>query len=97
MFQSQAESGGDQNTLALNLEADIADLNSSTVTDVYSFNVLNNVMEGLYRLDENEKPQPAMAKSVETSDDKLTYTFRLRDGIEWSNGEPVTSQDFKYA
>jgi oligopeptide transport system substrate-binding protein len=97
VFQSQQEGGGDQNTLTLNLEADIADLNPSTVTDVYSFNVLNNVMEGLYRLDENEKPQPAMAESVETSDDKLTYTFNLREGIEWSNGEPVTSQDFKYA
>ena len=97
VFQSQEEGGGNQNTLTLNLEADIADLNSSTVTDVYSFNVLNNVMEGLYRLDENEEPQPAMAESVETSDDKLIYTFKLRDGVEWSNGEPVTSQDFKYA
>jgi oligopeptide transport system substrate-binding protein len=97
VFQSQEEGGGNQNTLTLNLEADIADLNSSTATDVYSFNVLNNGMEGLYRLDENEKPQPAMAESVQTSDDKLTYTFKLRDGIEWSNGEPVTSQDFKYA
>jgi oligopeptide transport system substrate-binding protein len=62
VFQSQEEGGGNQNTLTLNLEADIADLNSSTVTDVYSFNVLNNVMEGLYRLDENEKPQPAMRR-----------------------------------
>ena len=97
VFQSQEEGGGNQNTLTLNLEADIVDLNPSTVTDVYSFNILNNVMEGLYRLDENEKPQPAMAESVETSDDSLTYTFKLRDGIEWSNGEPVTSQDFKYA
>jgi len=98
VFQSQEEEGGgNQNTLTLNLEADIVDLNPSTVTDVYSFNILNNVMEGLYRLDENEKPQPAMAESVETSDDALTYTFKLRDGIEWSNGEPVTSQDFKYA
>src|SRR5829696_5990211 len=97
VFQSQEEGEGNQNTLTLNLEVDIADLNPSTVTDVYSFNILNNVMEGLYRLDENEKSQPAMAESVETSDDSLTHTFKLRDGIEWSNGEPVTSQDFKYA
>jgi oligopeptide transport system substrate-binding protein len=38
-----------------------------------------------------------MAEGVEISDDKLTYTFTLRDGIKWSNGDPVTSQDFKYA
>lgn len=77
--------------------ADIPDLNSTTTTDVASFGVLVNSMEGLYRLDENEEPIPAMAEGVEVSDDKLTYTFTLRDGVEWSNGDPVTSQDFKYA
>ena len=38
-----------------------------------------------------------MAESVEISEDELTYTFTLRDGIKWSNGDPVTSQDFKFA
>ena len=38
-----------------------------------------------------------MAESSEMSDDGLDYTFTLRDGIKWSNGDPVTSQDFKYA
>jgi oligopeptide transport system substrate-binding protein len=38
-----------------------------------------------------------MAEGVETSSDGLTYTFTLRDGPQWSNGDPVTSQDFKYA
>jgi oligopeptide transport system substrate-binding protein len=55
------------------------------------------VMEGLHRLDQDENPVPAQAESVEVSDDGLTYTFTLRDGIKWSNGDPVTSQDFKYA
>ena len=40
---------------------------------------------------------PAMAEGVEISEDRLTYTFTLRDGVKWSNGDPVTSQDFKYA
>lgn len=88
--------GGGGGTLSFNLRADIPDLNSTTTTDTVSFDVLNNVMEGLYRLDEDEQPVPAMAEDVQISDDQLTYTFTLRDGIEWSNGEPVTSQDFKY-
>jgi oligopeptide transport system substrate-binding protein len=54
-------------------------------------------MEGLYRLDADLKPEPAQAESVEISGDKLTHTFTLRDGIKWSDGSPVTSQDFKYA
>ncbi|MFC5601896.1 peptide ABC transporter substrate-binding protein [Sporosarcina koreensis] len=81
----------------LSLANDIPDLNQVLTTDGISFTVLNNVMEGLYRLDENNEPQPAMAKDVDVSDDKLTYTFHLRDGIKWSNGDPVTSEDFKYS
>ncbi|MFR7901117.1 MAG: ABC transporter substrate-binding protein [Ruminococcus sp.] len=48
--------------------------------------------------DENNQPQPALCDTYgEVSDDKLTYTFHLRDGIQWSNGEPVTAADFVYA
>jgi oligopeptide transport system substrate-binding protein len=93
----QQGGGGNPNTLRFNLQAEIPDLNSTTTTDASSVGVLNNVMEGLYRLDEDQQPQPAMAKSVEISDDKLTYTFTLRDGVKWSNGDPVTAQDFEYA
>ena len=89
--------GGGKKVLNTYYNADISDLVSTTTTDSYSFEVIYNVNEGLYRLDENEKPIPAMAESSEMSDDGLNYTFKLRDGITWSNGDPVTSQDFKYA
>lgn len=95
--RQQGGGGGGGNSFSYNLQADIADLNTTTTTDNVSFQVLNNVMEGLYRLDENEQPQPAQAEGVEVSEDQLTYTFTLRDGIRWSNGEPVTAQDFRYA
>jgi oligopeptide transport system substrate-binding protein len=86
-----------QNGFTLDLGADIPDMDSATTTDLNSARLLNNTNEGLFRLDENENPQPAQAQSVDISDDKLTYTFTLRDGITWSNGDPVTSQDFKWA
>jgi oligopeptide transport system substrate-binding protein len=89
--------GGGGSSITLNLQSTIRDLNSTTTTDAVSYGILLNVMEGLFRLDENMEPQPAMAKDVQISDDKLTYTFTLRDGVTWSNGDPVTSQDFKYA
>jgi len=73
-----------------------ADLDSATSTDVISGTILNNVMEGLMRLDKDDKPQPAIASSYEVSEDKKTYTFTLRDA-KWSDGEPVKAQDFEYA
>jgi oligopeptide transport system substrate-binding protein len=94
----QGGSGGGAKSITLNLGDTIRDLNSTTTTDSVSGSyILLNVMEGLYRLDENLKPQPAQAESVDISDDKLTYTFTLREGIKWSDGSPVTSNDFKYA
>ncbi len=95
--EKAGEKDGKEKVVNLSLANDIPDLNQVLTTDGISFSVLNNVMEGLYRLDENNEPQPAMAESVVVSDDKLTYTFHLRDGIKWSNGEPVTSTDFKYS
>jgi oligopeptide transport system substrate-binding protein len=94
----QGGSGGGAKSITLNLGDTIRDLNSTTTTDSVSGSyILLNVMEGLYRLDENLKPQPAQAESVDISDDKLTYTFTLREGIKWSDGSPVTANDFKYA
>jgi oligopeptide transport system substrate-binding protein len=89
--------GGGGSSITLNLQSTIRDMDSTTTTDSVSAGILLNVMEGLYRLDESMEPQPAMAEDVQISDDRLTYTFTLRDGVQWSNGDPVTSQDFKYA
>jgi oligopeptide transport system substrate-binding protein len=89
--------GGGGNSIAVQLGDNVRDLDSTTTTDSASTQILDNVMEGLYRLDPTENPVPAQAESVDISDDGLTYTFTLRDGLKWSNGEPVTSQDFKYA
>ena len=89
--------GGESKVLNINFGAEVPDLNSVTTTDSVSFNVLTNLMEGLYRLNPDEKPIPAAAEGVETSSDGLTYEFTLRDGIQWSNGDPVVAEDFRYA
>jgi len=95
--QAGQQGGGGGKAIGLNLGDSIRDLNSTTTTDSASTDILLNVMDGLYRLDPNQRPVPAQAEGVEISDDQLTYTFTLRDGLKWSNGDPVTSQDFKYA
>ncbi|MDQ0270584.1 peptide ABC transporter substrate-binding protein [Cytobacillus purgationiresistens] len=93
---AEKEENGEK-VLNLSLDNDIPDLNQLKTTDGISFSVLNNVMEGLYRLDENNEPQPAMAETYKMSDDGLTYTFTLKDDIKWSNGDAVTAENFKYS
>ena len=90
-----SEGGG--NSIAVNLGDNVRDLDSTTTTDSASTAILDNVMAGLMRLDRNDRPVPEQAKDYQISDDGLTYTFTLRDGLKWSNGDPVTSHDFKYA
>ncbi|CAM3717465.1 peptide ABC transporter substrate-binding protein [Mesobacillus zeae] len=65
--------------------------------DSVSWNALNNLMEGLTRLDKNHEPKPATAESWEVSDDGKTYTFKIRDDAKWSNGDDVTANDFEFA
>lgn len=88
--------GGGGGPITVNLQDSIRDLDPAIFTDEVSSNVNVNIVEGLQRLDADDLPIPGMAESVDISDDKLTYTFNLRDA-QWSNGDPVTSQDFKYA
>ncbi|KXH79778.1 peptide ABC transporter substrate-binding protein [Sporosarcina sp. HYO08] len=77
--------------------AEIPSVDSSIAEDAVGFNVLNNIMEGLYRLDQDSLPVPAMAEGEpEISEDGLTYTFKIRDA-QWSNGTPVTAHDFVFA
>ncbi len=59
--------------------------------------ILNHVFEGLMKKDTKGNNIPGMAKDYKVSTDGLTYTFTLRDGIKWSNGDPITAKDFEYA
>ena len=60
--------------------------------NVWMFNL---IMEGLVKTsDDGTKIEPGLAKSWEISDDKLTYTFHLKPGVKFSNGEPVLGEDW---
>ncbi|SDY86863.1 peptide ABC transporter substrate-binding protein [Bacillus sp. 166amftsu] len=82
--------------LQLTETGEIPSLNSLKVTDAVAFNVLNNVMEGLFRLSKNDEVISGIAQKYEVSKDGKTYTFHLRDA-KWSNGDSVTAHDFVYA
>ncbi|WP_235993041.1 peptide ABC transporter substrate-binding protein [Heyndrickxia sporothermodurans] len=59
--------------------------------------ILEGTFEGLTKKTPEGKIVEGMAEKWETSEDGLTWTFHLRDGIKWSNGDPVTAEDFEYA
>ena len=52
---------------------------------------------GLYSYDENGQLVPELAESYEMSDDALTYTFKMRDGLKWSDGETLDANDVVYS
>ena len=67
-------------------------------TDFYSFDVLNNIMEGLTRVDLDGKVVEGMAtKMGKQVKIKKTWTFTINDKVYWSNGDKVTAHDFEYA
>lgn len=60
-------------------------------------NMILHAFEGLLALDENGQLKAGQAESWETSDDGLTWTFHLRDGLKWSDGTDLTAKDFVYS
>ncbi|WP_208559179.1 peptide ABC transporter substrate-binding protein [Marinilactibacillus kalidii] len=95
---SSEDSGDEEQVLNLLESAEIPSMDSSNSTDAVSNIVLNNVNEGLYRQGPDNDLQLAMAAEEPTvSEDGLTYTFKIREDAVWSNGEPVTANDFVYA
>jgi oligopeptide transport system substrate-binding protein len=59
--------------------------------------IIGDYIEGLMAEDANAEAIPGQAESYTISDDGLVYTFKLRDGIQWSDGTPVTAGDFVFA
>lgn len=87
----------DATTIQVSSGGELSTLDSSHYTDVYSSDMIGQVMEGLYRLDKQNNPELAMAKAEPTvSEDGLVYTFQLREA-KWSNGDLVNAKDFVYS
>ncbi|WP_353947590.1 peptide ABC transporter substrate-binding protein [Sporolactobacillus sp. Y61] len=82
-------------TLNLAIGADIPTLDPTQVTDTVSNNVVAMTMAGLTRMHNNKYEWDLATGEPEISADKKVYTFKLRDQ-NWSDGKPVTAQDFVY-
>ncbi len=84
-------------TINIGVGAEVATLDPALIADAVSMRVASDLFEGLTVLDQNNKVSPGVASYWDISKDGLTYTFHLRENAKWSNGEPVTADDFVYS
>ena len=93
--ETPVRSGDREEVLHRGLSVEPADLDPHLVTDTSYYTVLSSLLEGLTAEDPVDlHPVPGVAESWDVAADGVTYTFHLRADARWSNGEPVTSQDF---
>jgi peptide/nickel transport system substrate-binding protein len=77
---------------------DAQSMNATTVFDNNSIWIFEQIFQTLYTVTDNGKTvKPQLATSYTISKDKKTYTFKLRKGVKFSNGKPLTSADVKFS
>lgn len=94
---SSKSAEGDKDTINWYVPTDISTLDISKNTDQYSTVAIGNSGGNLLRLDGKNGTRPDLAKKVDVSEDGLTYTATLRDGLKWSDGSDLTAEDFVYS
>lgn len=85
-----------EQTLTISTGSELSIMDSLLYDDVPTSDMLGQTFEGLYRVVDGNDVELGQAASVDISEDGMTYTFKLRDDIFWSNGDPVTAEDFEY-
>ncbi len=77
---------------------DAQSMNKTTVFDNNSIWIFEQIFQQLYTVSPDGKSVvPQLATSYKVSSDKKTYTFTLRQGVKFSNGQPMTSKDVKFS
>jgi oligopeptide transport system substrate-binding protein len=87
-----------EKVLAVGNRSEVQDLDPHLVSGIAEHRALSSLFEGLATLDlDTMEPVPAAAARWEISEDQLRYTFHLRAEARWSNGDPLTAEDFVYS
>ena len=86
-----------EGTLELAVDQSPVGLDPHVVTAFSSFAVLSQIYDGLVETNADLQVEPALAESWDISDDGLTYTFSLRDGVTFHNGRALTAEDVVYS
>lgn len=87
---------GEGSRLVVAINADLNTMDHHIATDGGSFVMQSMCIGGLAELDADAQPVPDLAESWDIEDEGTKYTFHIRPEANWSNGTPVTAQDFVY-
>jgi len=83
--------------LTIQLGPDVESIDPALNSAVDGANYILFAFDNLLKMDEDGKVVPGLAEKYEVSDDQLTWTFHLRDGLKWSDGSALTADDFVYS
>ena len=83
--------------IAINENEEPQSINPNLTTDSTGITVNSIMSEGLMRSGRDGSPVAGLAEKWDISEDGLTWTFYLREGLKWSNGDPLTANDFKFS
>jgi oligopeptide transport system substrate-binding protein len=86
-----------EQVITVNWGTEPPSLDPGLATDTTSSNILLNIMDPLITLDDELNAVDFAAESHEVSEDGKTVTFTLRDDLKWTNGDPVTAEDFAWS
>ena len=84
------------NNLVVQLGPDPETMDPALNSAIDASNMIIHLFEPLLNIDKDNNVIGGMAETWEVSEDGLTYTFHLRDGLKWSDGSEFTSEDFVY-
>ncbi len=90
----QSSSQSPDNDLVVAFNNDLQSLDPHNTTDTLSITVSRTMYEGLISFDDNQNIIPVLAESYEASDDNLTYTFKLRQGVKFHDGTDFNAAAF---
>ena len=95
--EATAATGTSANGFTVQLGSNPETLDPALNSAIDGANTLITVFEPLLLIDENNEVIPGQAESYTVSDDGLTWTFTMRDGLKWSDGSDLTAKDFEYS
>ena len=95
--QEEGDNLAAEQVITINWGAEPPSLDPGLASDTTSAAILLNIMDPLVLLDRENNPQPSMAESWEISEDGKTVTFTLNPDGAWTNGDPVTAEDYEYS
>lgn len=96
--ESNVSLGNRTGVLYYGIGSEVQTIDPHVLSDTGAFEVAGALFEGLVKHNaETMEPEPGVAQSWEVSDDGLTITFKLNPNAKWSNGDPITAEDFVWS